>query len=364
VKQKLYYVATVPFEAARHVDILPEGHRSRRLHGHSFLLRARASLPEGWGPFPGSEPKKLTEALAKCVAPLDYNTLNDLLKVPTDENLARWVRHNLDVPGIETIGIQSTRDEGADLDKDDHAHIWRRFRFEAAHQLPKVRQGHKCGRMHGHGFEVVLHADQALGRGHMGVDFDHLENCWRPLHAELDCGCLNELPGLQNPTSELLAAWIWNRIQPKIPELSWVTIYETSTAGCHYDGTNYRIWKEQSFESALRFKRAPEGHPSQRLHGHSYIIRLHLSAPLDRVLGWTIDYGDVKEIFGPTYKQLDHHQLNDIPNLIDTDVASMANWVKEQMQMPLSQLDRIDVYDTPSCGAILSWGEQSPALPN
>ena len=75
----------------------------------------------------------------------------------------------------------------------------------------------------------------------------------------------------------------------------WVSVYETATAGCHYDGNTYRIWKEQSFESALRLKRAPEGHVLQRLHGHSYLVRLHLTAPLDKVMGWTVDYGDVKE---------------------------------------------------------------------
>jgi 6-pyruvoyltetrahydropterin/6-carboxytetrahydropterin synthase len=357
------YVAAVPFEAARHVDILPEGHRSRQMHGHSFSIKARVSLPDGWAPFPGSETTELSQALATTIAPLDYSILNDHIEVPTDENIARWARQHLAVPGIEAIGIQSTRDEGADLDKADHAHIWRRFRFEAAHQLPNVPEGHKCGRMHGHGFEVVLHACQALGRGHMGVDFDHVEACWRPLHAELDYGCLNDLPGLDNPTSELLAAWIWHRVKSNLPELSWVTVYETNTAGCHYDGVNYRIWKELLFESALRLKRAPEGHPNQRLHGHSYLLRLHLSGPLDSVLGWTVDYGDVKELFNPIYKQIDHYQLNKIANLPDTDVASVGSWMRQQAQCVLPQLDRIDLYETPGCGVVLSWGQHGPALP-
>ena len=74
------------------------------------------------------------------------------------------IRSYYEVPGIESVGIQSTKDEGADIDRDNHVHIWRRFRFEAAHQLPNVPEGHQCGRMHGHGFEVILHADQDLGR--------------------------------------------------------------------------------------------------------------------------------------------------------------------------------------------------------
>jgi 6-pyruvoyltetrahydropterin/6-carboxytetrahydropterin synthase len=111
-----------------------------------------------------------------------------------------------------------------------------------------VPPGHKCGRMHGHGFEVILHADQDLEDKDLGIDFDRLDTCWLPLQAQLDCSCMNDLPGLENPTSEMLANWIWTSIKTELPELSWVTVYETTTAGCHYDGANYRIWKEQSFE--------------------------------------------------------------------------------------------------------------------
>ena len=361
--QRLFHVAAAPFEAARQVGILPEGHRSRRLHGHSFLARVRAALPEGWARFPGAETEKLTAALRDCVAPLDYNALNQYLEIPTDENLARWVSDCLDVPGIESVGIQSTRDEGADIDTHNHVHIWRRFRFEAAHQLPNVPAGHQCGRMHGHGFAVILHADQDLGLRDMGVDFDYLERCWAPLHAQLDHGCMNDIPGLENPTSEMLANWVWQRLKPEIPELSWVTVYETVTAGCHYDGKHYRIWKEQRFESALQLVRAPEGDKRRRLHGHSYLNRLHLSAPLDEVMGWTVDYGDVKEVFKPVYKQLDHYQLNGLTGIADADTASVLYWIREQMGERLPQLDRIDLYETPGCGAVLSWGEQGPALP-
>ena len=361
--ERLYHVAAAPFEAARQVEILPPGHRSRNLHGHSFIARVRALLPEGWTAFPGAETGMLADALAECVAPLDYDTLNYHLPVPTDENLARWVRQHLDVPGIDSVGIQSTRDQGADLDPDNHVHIWRRFRLEAAHQLPHVPPGHKCGRMHGHGFEVILHADQDLEQRDMGVDFDYLGTCWAPLQAELHYACLNDIPGLENPTSEMLAGWIWRRLKPELPELSWVTVYETTTAGCHYNGTLYRIWKEQSFESALRLVQAPPGDSRRRLHGHSYLLRLHLSAPLDEILGWTIDYGDVKTRFTPCYQQLDHHQLNDLPGLAGTDAGSLARWIREQVREVLPQLDRLDLFETPGCGAMLTWGEPGPALP-
>lgn len=359
----LLYVAAAPFEAACRVPVLPENHRSRKLHGHSYLARVRAAVPEGFAEFPGGESLALKAALARCIAPLDYSDLNEHLAVPTDENLARWVRSGFDMPGVVSVGVQSTSDQGADLDPQDHVHLWRRFRFEAAHQLPHVPPRHQCGRMHGHGFEVILHVDQDLGQRDMGVDFDRLDALWQPLQAQLDHACLNDIQGLENPTSEMLAAWIWHRLAPKVPELSWVTVYETHTAGCHFDGRHYRIWKENRFESALRLERAPEGDPRRRLHGHSYVVRLHLTAPLDEVMGWTVDYGDVKECFTPLYRDLDHHALNPLPGLADADAASLAVWIRAGLSGRLPQLDRIDLYETPGCGVLLSWGEPGPALP-
>jgi 6-pyruvoyltetrahydropterin/6-carboxytetrahydropterin synthase len=363
MSERLFHVAAAPFEAACRVPILPEGHRSRRLHGHSYLARVRAELPAEWASFNGAETDALRSALERCVAALDYGDLNEHLPIPTDENLARWVRACLDLPGIESVGIQSTRNQGADLDRREHAHIWRRFRFEAAHRLPEVPEGHPCGRMHGHGFEVILHADQALAEQDMGVDFDHLGALWAPLHDELHYACLNDIPGLENPTSELLAAWLWRRLKPQLAALSWVTVYETVTAGCHYDGAHYRIWKEQRFESALRLTRAPAGDRRRRLHGHSYLLRLHLTAPLDQVLGWTVDYGDVKERFRPVYRQLDHHRLDALPQLEVADPASLVLWIRDAVAPELPQLDRIDLHQTPGCGAVLCWGEEGPALP-
>lgn len=361
---RLFHLAAVPFEAARRVAILPAGHRGRRLHGHSFTAKLRAELPPDWAPFPGDATQALAERLGDCVAPLDYQDLNERLPIPTDENLARWIRARLAIPGIASVGVQSTRDQGADLDPFDHLHVWRRFRFEAAHRLPNVPAGHQCGRMHGHGFEVILHADQDLAEQPMGIDFDQLGRLWAPLHAELHYACLNDIPGLENPTSERLASWLWNRIQPELPALSWISVYETSTAGCHYDGTHYRIWKEQGFEGALQLLEAPDGDPRRRLHGHSYLLRLHLTAPLDQVLGWTVDYGDVKALFKPVYDQLDHHRLDQLPRLGAADPASLARWMREEIRAQLPQLDRIDLYETPGCGASLCWGELGPALPS
>ena len=161
----------------------------------------------------------------------------------------------------------------------------------------------------------------------------------------------------------MISAWIWRRLKPELPELSWVTVYETATCGAHFDGHHYRIWKETTIDSALRLTRAPEGDRRRRIHGHTYTLRLHLNAPLDTVMGWTVDFGDVKELFDPIFKRIDHHPLHELPGLTDPDAASLARWIKDQAAAQLPQLDRIDLFETRGCGAILSWGELGPALP-
>jgi len=249
--ERLLFAAAVPFEAARHISVLPEGHRSRQLHGHSFTAKVRAELPNQWGPFPGDEIDQLRTLLARAVTPLDYQLLNATVARPTDENLARWLRAQLDVPGVETIGIQSTVHQGVDLDATEHAHSWRRYILQSAHKLPNVPEGHKCGRMHGHGFEIILHAGQDReSQQPLGIDYDRIDALWMPIHQELDHACLNDVPGIENPTSEMIAAWVWKRLKPEFPELSWVTVYETAECGAHYDGHRYRIWKDLTLDSA------------------------------------------------------------------------------------------------------------------
>ncbi|HEX4585891.1 MAG TPA: 6-carboxytetrahydropterin synthase [Burkholderiaceae bacterium] len=361
--ERLLFAAAAPFESARKLGLLPEGHCARWLHGHSFVASVRAAIAPGWAGFGGAEAGRLRECLERCVKPLDYQLLNDHLEQPTDENLARWVKAGLQMPGIDQVGIRSTLDQGVDLDRNERVHLWRRYRFEAAHRLPNVAPGHKCARMHGHGFQVVLHAEVAPRPGEAGFDHQRLDRSWAPLHAEFHQACLNDIPGLENPTSELIASAIWRRLKPALPQLSWVTVYETSTCGAHFDGGRYRIWTECSLDSAVRLKRAPDADPRRRVHGHTYLLRLHLNAPLDRVLGWTVDFGDVKELFRPVFVRLDHHSLHELPGIEDGDAASLARWIREQVASSLPQLDRIDVFETPGCGAILAWGSDEPALP-
>jgi 6-pyruvoyltetrahydropterin/6-carboxytetrahydropterin synthase len=360
---RLLYTAAVPFESARSVSVFPEGHRARRMHGHSFIAKLRAHVPSGWASFPGAEVDDLREELVRAVSPLDFQCLNDIVDEPTDENLARWLRRSIQLPAVEQIGIQSTSHSGVDLDPHDHSHIWRRFLLQSAHRLPNVPPGHKCGRLHGHGFEILLHANQNLGAKALGIDYDMIDKLWEPIHSQLDHTCLNEIPGLSNPTSEVIAAWLWNRLKPELPTLSWVTVYETAQCGANFNGSQYRIWKEMTLDSSLVMKAALPGDRRGRIHGHTYTLRLHLSAPLNEVLGWTVDFGDVKELFNPIFRLIDHQPLHELKNLEQADTASLARWIRNQVEALLPQADRIDLYETRGCGAILSWGETDIALP-
>lgn len=111
------------------------------------------------------------------------------------------------------------------------------FRFEAAHRLPNVPPGHKCQRLHGHSFKIELAVAGPMNE-ETGwfIDFGELYEAWMPLHVVLDHNYLNEVPGLENPTSELLARWIWTRMKPTIPSLCRVTVFETCDARCEYEG--------------------------------------------------------------------------------------------------------------------------------
>jgi 6-pyruvoyltetrahydropterin/6-carboxytetrahydropterin synthase len=115
--------------------------------------------------------------------------------------------------------------------------IFKTFRLEAAHRLPNVPAGHKCARLHGHSFAVELQVSGPLGEDSGWVmDFAELKQAFQPLYDRLDHHYLNDIEGLENPTSERLAVWIWDRLKPVLPLLSAVTVHETCTSGCRYTG--------------------------------------------------------------------------------------------------------------------------------
>ena len=111
------------------------------------------------------------------------------------------------------------------------------FRFEAAHRLPNVPEGHKCARLHGHSYFVRLTIDGTVNpETGWVIDFDDIASAFNPLLAQLDHYYLNEVEGLENPTSENLAVWIWQRLKPQLAMLMAVEIRETCDVGCIYRG--------------------------------------------------------------------------------------------------------------------------------
>ncbi len=110
------------------------------------------------------------------------------------------------------------------------------FRFEAAHRLPHVPEGHKCGRLHGHSYQIdVIVKGEIDPYTGMVIDFNDIAKSWEPLHNVLDHYYLNEIEGLENPTSEILAAWIYHRLKPSLPCLSAIYVHETCTSSARYE---------------------------------------------------------------------------------------------------------------------------------
>ena len=111
------------------------------------------------------------------------------------------------------------------------------FRFDAAHRLPNVPEGHKCGRLHGHTFVVEIHVSGKVAE-EMGwvIDFADIKKVFAPFYDQLDHRYLNDVEELENPTSENIARWIWKRVEPELPGLSTIVVKETPDSGCVYHG--------------------------------------------------------------------------------------------------------------------------------
>ena len=115
--------------------------------------------------------------------------------------------------------------------------ITQAFTFEAAHRLPRVPETHRCFRMHGHSYRVELclegPVDPVTG---FVVDFFDVEAAFGPLLRRLDHHCLNDIEGLENPTAETIAVWIWDRVKPDLPQVAVVRVFETPQCWAEYDG--------------------------------------------------------------------------------------------------------------------------------
>ena len=113
----------------------------------------------------------------------------------------------------------------------------RKVGFEAAHRLPNVPEGHKCQRLHGHSFrvEIIVEGPVDANTGWF-IDYAVIDDAFAPLFEQLDHNYLNDVAGLENPTSEILCRWLWERLSPALPALTRIVVHETCNAACEYDG--------------------------------------------------------------------------------------------------------------------------------
>lgn len=325
-------LAGAGFEAARQLTDAADP-RLLRLHGHSFRVLARADSTH-------TDSATLQAELAAAIAPYDYRLINDTSSDAADLPLAREIAERLSMPA--SIMLRSAPEHGVVVENGT-AFVWLDSFFEAAHHLPHVPAGHKCGRLHGHGFGVRLVADAAM------ASLADVKQAWSVQFARLNHRYLNDIAGLENPTSEVMAAWLYRQLADTLPGLRWVEVRETHTAGSQFDGQTFRIWKEQRFESAVPFDE--QGNYT----GHSYLIRLMLSGNLDTTMGWVLDFGDVKDRFKPLYRQLDHNPLDKLAGVRDGSSASVAEWVHAHLAPLVPELSRIDIMDNDDSGISLTF---------
>ena len=118
-----------------------------------------------------------------------------------------------------------------------HVRLTKSFGFEDVHDLPTFPEGHKCRRLHGHSFrfDVIIEGDVDPAKGYL-IDYGDIKAAAEPIVKRLDHRYLNEIEGLENPTSEILAKWIWDRLKPRLPAISAISVHETCTTACEYRG--------------------------------------------------------------------------------------------------------------------------------
>lgn len=115
--------------------------------------------------------------------------------------------------------------------------IFKQFTFDSAHYLPNVPPGHKCREIHGHTYRLVVYIEGELDKNVGWVmDFADLKRVVDPVVKSIDHQLLNNIAGLENPTCEMIAIWLWNKIKPQVPALIRVELHETPTSGAIYEG--------------------------------------------------------------------------------------------------------------------------------
>ena len=225
-------VKSYQFEAAH---VTPWQDSPARLHGHSYevelVVRGECDAHLGWL----VDYAEITKRFEPFYDQLDHQMLNDVdgLGSPSLEGIRGWILERLgpEIPGLEDARVRIVGDQmfAPKLVHEDAAAGLPervRFGFEAAHALPNLPPEHKCHTMHGHSFVAEVGATAV----------DSLAPKLQELYERVDHRCLNEVAGLENPTSEQLSRWIWNELSDDVAGLNAVVVAETCTARCVYRG--------------------------------------------------------------------------------------------------------------------------------
>ena len=339
MKDNIYLSGMTHFHAARHLNLVPEESKSKFLHGHNFKALARIKVTDERR----DNLESLNERIRKEVDDFNYSFINDHIPEPSDINIANKIAELLKSPSLVSVSVCSTDINGANIELPDRKEVWRSFTFQAAHQLPKVALDHKCRNMHGHTFRVVLYSEVQLENEQV----INLEKVSNELKSILNKKCLNEIKGLENPTSEVLASWIWNAISNVNPTITKVEVMETDHSGCSFNGRSHKIWRQTNLESAISYNNDEE------IYGYGYKATLYVEAPLDKVKEWVMDFGDVKELFKPVFQKMDHNNLNEIEGLEDPSIIDLIKWMSDQLKEDFPELNRLDLYESEGVGAEL-----------
>ena len=115
--------------------------------------------------------------------------------------------------------------------------VYKKFNIESARSIPKLPKTHPCHHIHGHSFKIIISVKGPVNKQNGFVtDFQDIDDAFSPFKKELDHSYLNNIEGLQNPTSENICIWIWDKIQSSLPNIYKIEIKETDSTGCIYKG--------------------------------------------------------------------------------------------------------------------------------
>lgn len=115
--------------------------------------------------------------------------------------------------------------------------VYKKFTIESARSLPNLSDNHPCSRVHGHSFKIIISLEGSINtKTGFVFDFSDIEKAFNPIKNKLDHVYLNDIDGLENPSSENLCIWIWEKLKVRLPELFKIEIKETSSTGCIYKG--------------------------------------------------------------------------------------------------------------------------------